>query len=86
MQATVRSYDGGTRSGSVFTDDGTVLSFGADALAGSGLRLLRRGQRVRLRCDDAHRITALTLATFPLPPEDFPRDHGIGVANTPPIP
>ena len=68
MQATVRSYDGGTRSGSVFTDDGTVLTFGADALAGSGLRLLRPGQRVQFRCDgDPPRITALTLLTFPLP-------------------
>ena len=68
MQATVRSYDGGTRSGSVFTDDGTVLSFGADALAGSGLRLLRPGQRVQLRYGgDPPRITALTLLTFPLP-------------------
>ena len=73
MQATVRSYDGATRSGSVFTDTGGVLSFGPDALAGSGLRLLRRGQRVRLRTSgDPPRITALTLATFPLPPEGFP--------------
>lgn len=68
MQATVRSYDGSTRSGSVFTDDGTVLSFGPDALAASGLRLLRPGQRVRLRRDGDH-VTALTLATFPLPAE-----------------
>ena len=68
MQATVRSYDGGTRSGSVFTDDGTVLTFGADALAVSGLRLLRPGQRVQFRCDgDPPRITALTLPTLPLP-------------------
>ncbi len=70
MQATVRSYDAGTRSGSVFTDAGTVLSFGADALAASGLRLLRPGQRVRFRTSgDPPRITALTLATFPLPAE-----------------
>jgi hypothetical protein len=68
VQATVRSYDAGTRSGSVFTDAGTVLSFGAGALAASGLRLLRPGQRVQLRCDgDPPRITALTLPTFPLP-------------------
>ena len=68
MQATVRSYDGGTRSGSVFTDDGTVLTFSADALAGSGLRLLRPGQRIQFRWDgDPPRITALTLLTFPLP-------------------
>jgi hypothetical protein len=72
-QATVRSYDSATRSGSVFTDAGTVLSFGADALADSGLRLLRRGQRVQIRCGgDPPQITALTLATFPLPPEGFP--------------
>jgi hypothetical protein len=68
VQATVRSYDGGTRSGSVFTDDGTVLTFGADALAASGLRLLRPGQRIQfLTGGDPPRITALTLPTLPLP-------------------
>jgi hypothetical protein len=66
MQATVRSYDDGTRSGTVFTDAGTVLGFGAGALHGSGLRLLRRGQRVRIRCDEAGHVAALALATFPL--------------------
>ena len=87
MQATVRSYDAGTRSGSVFTDDGTVLSFGPDALDGSGLRLLRPGQRVRLRCGgDPPQVTALTLATFPLPAERLSRDHGIGAARRTPIP
>jgi cold shock CspA family protein len=68
VQGTVRSYDDGTRSGSVFTDDGTVLTFGAGALAASGLRLLRPGQRVKFLTDgDPPRITALTLLTFPLP-------------------
>jgi cold shock CspA family protein len=68
VQATVRSYDGSTRSGSVFTDDGTVLAFSADALAASGLRLLRPGQRIQFRTDgDPPRITALTLPTLPLP-------------------
>ena len=44
-----------------------------DALAGSGLRLLRRGQRIQFRTGgDPPRITALTLATFPLPPGGFP--------------
>jgi cold shock CspA family protein len=66
MQATVRSYNDGSRSGTVFTDDGTVLGFGADALDGSGLRLLRRGQRVQIRRDEAGHIATLTLATFPL--------------------
>lgn len=48
MQATVASYDPGTRSGTVLLDDGVVVPFGADATANSGLRLLRAGQRVRL--------------------------------------
>jgi cold shock CspA family protein len=68
MQATVRSFDAATGSGSVFGDDGTVLEFGAAAFTASGLRLLRPGQRVALRCDDRGAVTALTLVTFPLPP------------------
>jgi hypothetical protein len=68
VQGTVRSYDAGTRSGSVFLDDGTVLEFGPAALAGSPLRLLRPGQRVRLGLDGTSAVVAVTLATFPLPP------------------
>jgi len=68
VQATVRSYDPAARSGSLFADDGTVLEFGPDALAGSGLRLLRPGQRVTVRRDAGGAITALALVTFPLPP------------------
>ncbi len=48
MQATVSSYDTASRTGRVLLDDGVELPFGADALDGSGLRLLRPGQRVRL--------------------------------------
>jgi hypothetical protein len=66
MQATVRGYDPLTRSGSVFLDDGTVVAFGPAALAGSGLRLLRPGQRVTIGCDAGGAVTGLTLATFPL--------------------
>ena len=66
MQATVRGYDPATRSGSVFLDDGTVVAFGPAALAGSGVRLLRPGQRVTLGCDPGGAITGLTLAGFPL--------------------
>ncbi|HUY49087.1 MAG TPA: hypothetical protein VMV92_25780 [Streptosporangiaceae bacterium] len=69
MQATVRAYDGASRSGSVFLDDGTVLAFGAGAMTGSGLRLLRRGQRVRIARADDGAVSAVTLATFPLPAE-----------------
>ena len=67
MQATVRSFDPATGSGSVFLDDGTVADFGAAAFAGSGLRLLRPGQRVAIRFDSGGAIVSLTLATFPLP-------------------
>jgi hypothetical protein len=67
MQATVRGFDPATGSGSVFLDDGTVLGFGPAAWAGSGLRLLRPGQRVAIACDPDGAIMSLTLATFPLP-------------------
>ena len=72
MQATVRGYDGETRSGSVFLDDGTVLTFGAAAMAASGLRLLRPGQRVRIARAEDGTVSAITLATFPLPPIPAP--------------
>jgi cold shock CspA family protein len=66
MQATVRSFDPAAGSGSLFLDDGTVVAFGPAAFAGSGLRLLRPGQRVAIQCDPGGAITGLTLATFPL--------------------
>jgi hypothetical protein len=81
VQATVRDYDETTRSGSVFLDDGTEAEFGATALRRSGLRLLRPGQRVRIARDSLGAITAVTLATFPLPddrggpPERAPSVH-----------
>jgi 2-phospho-L-lactate guanylyltransferase len=49
MQATVSAFDGATFSGRVLLDDGVELEFSAEALAGTGLRFLRPGQRVRLR-------------------------------------
>ena len=69
MQGTVREFDGGTGSGSVFLDDGSVCAFGPDVFTASGLRLLRRGQRVTIRRGPAGAITALALATLPLPPQ-----------------
>jgi len=66
MQATVRSFDPAAGSGSVFLDDGTVAGFGPAAFAGSGLRLLRPGQRVTIRRGLGGTIARLTLATFPL--------------------
>jgi 2-phospho-L-lactate guanylyltransferase len=48
MQATVSFFDERTRSGRVLLDDGRELPFDASALEGTGLLLLRTGQRVRL--------------------------------------
>ncbi len=68
MQATVRSYDPVTRSGSVLLDDGVELGYDADAFDAGGLRLTRVGQRVRVRLDESGtRVTFLTLATLPDP-------------------
>jgi 2-phospho-L-lactate guanylyltransferase len=68
VQATVRSYDPATRSGSVLLDDGTELPYDASALVGSGVRFLRSGQRVRIEIAghgrDA-RVAFLTIATMP---------------------
>lgn len=66
MQATVRTYDAQTRSGSVLLDDGTEIEFDAAAFDAGGLRLLRFGQRVNIAVAD-ERITVITLGTFPLP-------------------
>jgi len=67
MQATVRTFDPATRSGTVLLDDGTEVAYAAAAFDAGALRLARVGQRVALRVDEGGRITALTLATFPLP-------------------
>ena len=68
MQGTVSAYDPRTRTGSVLLDSGAELAFGADAFDASGLRLLRAGQRVRLRTTDSDgtaKITALQILTLP---------------------
>ncbi|MCZ4125681.1 hypothetical protein [Streptomyces sp. H39-S7] len=67
MQATAYTYDPGTRAGSVLLDDGTPLPFDAAAFDAGGLRLLRPGQRVRIRTEgdgDDRRVVFLTLQTF----------------------
>jgi 2-phospho-L-lactate/phosphoenolpyruvate guanylyltransferase len=64
VQATVREFDAETRGGEVLLDDGTVKTFDAAAFDRSGLRLLRSGQRVRLRADTSGTIELITLATF----------------------
>jgi cold shock CspA family protein len=63
VQATVSEFDPQTRAGAVLLDDGVRLPFGAGALAGTGLRLLRRGQRVDVTID-ADEVTALQILTL----------------------
>jgi 2-phospho-L-lactate guanylyltransferase len=77
VQATVASWSGTTRGGSVLLDDGTMLDFDHAVFDRSGLRLLRFGQRVRLRVTEdqgGRRIAALTIATLPWP--DAGTDEG----------
>ncbi len=67
MQATSYTFDPETRSGSVLLDDGTPVPFDAAAFDAGGLRLLRAGQRVRIRIEgegDARRVVFVTLQTF----------------------
>ena len=75
MQATVRGFDPASGTGSVFLDDGTVCPFGAEVFAASGLRLLRRGQRVAVRRGPSGAITALALATVALPAAERGAGH-----------
>jgi hypothetical protein len=52
VQATISDYDPQTHEGAVLLDDGVRLPFTAQALAGTRLRLLRRGQRVVVTVED----------------------------------
>ena len=71
MQATVRRFDPGTRSGTVLLDDGMELPYDAVAFDASGLRLLRVGQRVRIETavggDGRSAVTFLTIHTLSSP-------------------
>jgi hypothetical protein len=71
VQATVHRFDAATRSGTVLTDAGVLLSFDADAFATSSLRHIRTGQRLTVRVegtDAAARVVAMTLGTVGRPP------------------
>jgi 2-phospho-L-lactate guanylyltransferase len=63
VQATVASFDAGTGSGTVLTDDGRRIPFDGAAFAAGGLRLLRTGQRVRLEHAE-DRVVRITIATL----------------------
>jgi hypothetical protein len=62
MQATVFSYEPQSRTGSVITDQGVVLPFDDEAMAVSGLRHLRPGQRLTIELDDARAARPVVLA------------------------
>jgi hypothetical protein len=67
VHGTVSAYDAETRSGRVLLDDGHELRFASQALEGTGLLLLRPGQRVRLETTGTwpdltvHRVQIYTL-------------------------
>lgn len=53
-QGTIKSYDESKRSGVILDDGRKELRFDATSLEGSGLRLLRLGQRVAFELDGEH--------------------------------
>jgi cold shock CspA family protein len=72
-QATVSAFDEETSAGAVLLDDGTEVGFEGSALAGTGLRLLRRGQRVRIEMEgdgSSQRVVRLQILTLPWPGHD----------------
>jgi len=67
VQATVSRFDSDTGDGAVLLDDGRELSFPGSALDGTGLRLLRPGQRVRVELgadEDPPRVQHLQILTL----------------------
>jgi cold shock CspA family protein len=64
MQGVVKSYDPGTREGTVVRDtDRSEYLLGPDALTGSVFRMLRQGQRVIFELDGEGRATRLRLGS-----------------------
>jgi 2-phospho-L-lactate/phosphoenolpyruvate guanylyltransferase len=69
VQATVRTFSPESRSGSVLLDNGVELPFDRAAFEAGGLRLVRFGQRVRIKVAGEgpdQRVVFLTLSTFPV--------------------
>jgi len=51
IHGTVWKFDARQRAGALLTDQGQVVQFDRSAFEGSGLRLLRPGQRIRAVID-----------------------------------
>ncbi len=64
MQGVVKSYDPGTREGTLMCDtDMADYDLAGDALAGSVFRMLRQGQRVVFDLDAQDRAALLRLGS-----------------------
>ena len=64
MQGVIKSYDPGSRQGTLVADtDLCEYDLASDALAGSLFRMLRQGQRVVFDLDGAGRATRLRLGS-----------------------
>jgi cold shock CspA family protein len=61
MQGTIATFDPQGHTGTLLLDDGTELTFGAEAFRASGLRLLRLGQRVDVTTSDDAHVTKVQL-------------------------
>jgi CspA family cold shock protein len=64
VQGVIKTYDPGTRTGSLLRDtDLAEIELAADALAGSIFRMVRQGQRVVFDLDGDQRATRLRLGS-----------------------
>ena len=62
LQATVRTHDGESRTGTVLLDDGVELPYAATALDAGGLRFVRPGQRLWVEIAVSGReVTAMSI-------------------------
>ncbi len=58
------TFDPAARSGTVVTDTGAVIAFAESAFLAGGLRLLRRGQRVRAVTSESGQVLLVTVLTL----------------------
>ena len=64
VQGVIKSYDPGTRTGSLLRDtDLAEIELGPEALAGSIFRMVRQGQRVVFDLDEHGRATRLRMGS-----------------------
>jgi len=63
-QGTIRSFDVDTRSGTLLDDGLDEFRFGGRAVAASGLRELRIGQRVRFTLDPDQDVATINIVSL----------------------